>query len=424
VVVNERGTQVVQVLPGSPAEAAGFRPGDLIVSVNGESLSPDNPLETVLAGFQPGAQVQVGIARNDQRMQLTATLGTLGAQAADTGTPASDTPGPTPTAIPVVTATIAPATPSGSGAFLGVRLVDSRQGVQIVAVAPGSPAEIAGLQVGDVLTAIDNQPIQIAGQVQAILNNKAPGASMLVRIRRNDQALDITVRLAARPALVAATAAFTVVPPMPPVSAAIIAVFPAFGFRATVDSNGLRVIEVMPGSPAQRGGLRPNDVIFRVDDQPFTFQNIIPPIARLLSALRVQITVLRDEQPVTLSLAGALTGILAPSPSPVPRGRLGVNYLVVTASIAAERQLSVNSGALVTDVAPGSPADIAGIKPGDVITAVDGDKVDAKRTLTFRLMPYSTGDMLTLTVVRGAQTLEVSVTLASQGTAWQSDTGI
>ncbi len=37
-----------------------------------------------------------------------------------------------------------------------------------------------------VIAAIDNQPVQLAGQIQAILNNKAPGASVLVRLRRND----------------------------------------------------------------------------------------------------------------------------------------------------------------------------------------------------------------------------------------------
>ncbi len=369
-----------------------------------------------------------------------AYLGALGVQAADTLTPVPSLIVSTPTPILVATATIAPATPSGSAAFLGVRLIDSRQGVQIMAVSPGSPAEIAGLMAGDVIAAIDNQPVQLAGQIQAILNNKAPGASVLVRIRRNDQMLDITVRLAARPASIEVLP--TVVPPMLPntplppginpsampavVPAVIIAAFPTFGFRAVIDAYGLRVIEVMPGSPAQRGGLRPNDIIFRVDNQPFTFQDIIPPITRLLTAPRAQITVLREGQSVALALTGPTAAILTPSPSvsAMPRGRLGVNYLVVTASIAAARQLSVSSGALVTAVAAGSPADIAGIKPGDVITAVDGDKVDAKRTLALRLTPYTTGDTITLTVVRGTETIEVTVTLASQGTAWQADSGI
>ncbi len=100
-----------------------------------------------------------------------------------------------------------------------------------------------------------------------------------------------------------------------------------------------------------------------------------------------------------------------------PRIQLGVVYEVLTPALAVTRQISVQSGALIIDVQPNSPADLAAIKAGDVVTEVDGDKVDAKHTLAVRMVAYSAGDTLTLTVVRGTETLHVSVTLAARGAA-------
>jgi S1-C subfamily serine protease len=89
----------------------------------------------------------------------------------------------------------------------------------------------------------------------------------------------------------------------------------------------------------------------------------------------------------------------------------------VTPQIVAKNNLTVDYGALVVEVTPGSPADIAGIKPGDVITEVEGDKVDAKRTLALRMIPYIQGDTITLSVVRGGQKLSITVTLVNKGSA-------
>ena len=60
-----------------------------------------------------------------------------------------------------------------------------------------------------------------------------------------------------------------------------------------------------------------------------------------------------------------------------------------------------------------SPAADAGLQVGDVITAVDGDKVDVEHTLSDRLYAYEAEDQVALTVVRGSETLEVSAVLAA-----------
>jgi serine protease Do len=100
------------------------------------------------------------------------------------------------------------------------------------------------------------------------------------------------------------------------------------------------------------------------------------------------------------------------------RPYLGVRYVVVTADIAKQYGLSVESGAYIAPAPDGSasvledgPAAKAGLKVGDVITKVDGSTVDETHSLTSLLGKHQPGDKVTLKVVNGDKTRSVSVTL-------------
>lgn len=69
------------------------------------------------------------------------------------------------------------------------------------------------------------------------------------------------------------------------------------------------------------------------------------------------------------------------------------------------------SGALVREVVAGSPAEAAGLRVGDVITAVDNTPVDTNHPLVDVLGQYQPGDKVTLEVQRGARTRSLNVTL-------------
>ena len=92
-------------------------------------------------------------------------------------------------------------------------------------------------------------------------------------------------------------------------------------------------------------------------------------------------------------------------------GRLGVTFQTLDADIAKTNNLTVTDGALITAVEPGTPAEKAGLKVNDVITAVDGDKVDQERTLRDRLIAYEPGDTVTLTVLRDGTSQDIQATL-------------
>ena len=98
---------------------------------------------------------------------------------------------------------------------------------------------------------------------------------------------------------------------------------------------------------------------------------------------------------------------------------IGVYYQPVTKQLAAERDLPVDAGVLIDSsndrpaVFPNSPADTAGLQAGDVIVAIDGATVDGDRDLAEHILPHQPGDTITLSLLRGGDTIDVDVKLGT-----------
>jgi serine protease Do len=90
---------------------------------------------------------------------------------------------------------------------------------------------------------------------------------------------------------------------------------------------------------------------------------------------------------------------------------LGISYVPLNPALSAQNGISVPYGAYIRNVVSGSPAAQAGLQTGDVITAIDGTKVESDSTLAQVLSGDKPGDTVSLTVLRGNQTLTIQVTL-------------
>lgn len=96
----------------------------------------------------------------------------------------------------------------------------------------------------------------------------------------------------------------------------------------------------------------------------------------------------------------------------VIRGWLGVAVQDLTQELAKALKTDVTKGAVVADVAPGSPAERAGLRRGDVILALNGEAIENGRQLSLRVAEIPPGSQARLTILRGRERRDISATLA------------
>lgn len=216
-----------------------------------------------------------------------------------------------------------------------------------------------------------------------------------------------------------------------------------YGMR---DVRGVGVTEVVKDSPAEKAGLRKDDVILRFDGESVTS---VRKLTRLISEhapdQSVRITVSRGgaEQELTATLAKQKADNLFRSMGPtiwksggddnfrvLPNGNwppsigggsnvpfvwtLGSNRRIGVSTQSMSQQLAdyfgaKDGGVLISSVSENSPASKAGLKAGDIITAIDGEKVTSPGDLTKGLSKKETGDV-TLTIIRDRSTRTITVT--------------
>ncbi len=106
---------------------------------------------------------------------------------------------------------------------------------------------------------------------------------------------------------------------------------------------------------------------------------------------------------------------------PFVRPWIGVYYVPVTKQVAAENNLEIDSGGVWVSppssgqpaVFPDSPAAKAGVKDGDIIVEIDGQPINAEHDLSAAIIPHMPGDKVTLRIINGTSTREVTVTLGT-----------
>jgi serine protease Do len=93
---------------------------------------------------------------------------------------------------------------------------------------------------------------------------------------------------------------------------------------------------------------------------------------------------------------------------------LGVQMDDINQEIARQLDVPTQEGALVRSAIPGSPAAAAGLREGDVIVALNGQKIPDREALSRAIRNTRVGDTVTLTVYRGRQKLEVKAKIGER----------
>jgi serine protease Do len=98
----------------------------------------------------------------------------------------------------------------------------------------------------------------------------------------------------------------------------------------------------------------------------------------------------------------------------VHRGQIGLYAQTITPAIAKGLGLRQDWGVLVGDVAPGGPADKAGMKVGDIILALNGKAMENARQLEVNVYRYADDDKVVLQVLRGGEKIQIEVPVVSK----------
>jgi serine protease Do len=145
------------------------------------------------------------------------------------------------------------------------------------------------------------------------------------------------------------------------------------------DDEGALVNEVAAGGPAQRAGLRRGDVIVEFQGEQIESWNELPRVvAGTPVGKEVEVVVVRGGKRKTIGVTlGELPGESVVPASAPARSELGLRLQPLTAELAERFDLEGTRGALVAQVEPGSPADEAGLRSGDVILEVNQGEIDS-----------------------------------------------
>jgi serine protease Do len=98
----------------------------------------------------------------------------------------------------------------------------------------------------------------------------------------------------------------------------------------------------------------------------------------------------------------------------VTRPYLGISVVTVTSAIARNYDLAVEEGAMIYHMSPDTPAADAGLLPGDVIVAVDGEEISTADEMVLAIRAHSVGDTIQITYVRDNAQLNADATLVER----------
>jgi serine protease Do len=182
---------VSNVKPGSAADKAGIKRGDVITAINGEKIEDTNVLRNKVAGTMPGSEIKLTVVRGGSETELTATLDEFNVEDAARNNPQGDDSGPNS---------------SGNGGKLGLSLQPltpqvakqlgvpaDTEGLVVTDVDPSGPAADAGIARGDLLLEVNQKPAKSADDVRSALES-AGDKPVLLLISRRGQTIYLTVR--------------------------------------------------------------------------------------------------------------------------------------------------------------------------------------------------------------------------------------
>ncbi len=192
-----KGALVQNVVPKGPAAKAGVQAGDVVVALNGKGVDSAGALTRGVALVPPGQGVDITVLRNGEKKNLSFKVaqrpedeaavarGEMGGEGEE-GRASDQTP--------KLGVSLAPLTPEVARQFG----VSGDEGVVVVDVADGGPADRAGIRKGDVILEVNRKAVRKPDEVKAVVGKMKDGEMALLRVRRGDVAIFVAIPVGGR----------------------------------------------------------------------------------------------------------------------------------------------------------------------------------------------------------------------------------
>lgn len=174
---STKGALIAEVISESPADKAGLQTGDVITEVNGTSINVSSDLPQLVGGLPIGSEAKLKVIRDKSEMFITLTVGSL-----PTDKQASQLSKVDQSKM--------------QNNLLGVSVKSNNTGgVLIVAVRNDGAGAAAGLQKGDIITAINNSDVNTPDGFYKIVQNLPKGKAVSIRIIRDSRPIFLAVKI-------------------------------------------------------------------------------------------------------------------------------------------------------------------------------------------------------------------------------------
>lgn len=360
---RESGALVAAVVPGSPAERAGFAAGDFLVALAGRPVEvrffPEVPdLYRAIAALPVGKPVELELERDGRRRTVSAVTEEMEEARGRQGEIRA----------------LGVAAQEVTGPMALARRIRPRSGLLVTSLRAGYPAAGAKppIEVGDLITAVGQRPVRTIEELASSLA-ATNGNETLVAFERDRQRLLSVVRLGEQE-----SARWGGELPKPWLGAQTQVVTPELAQLLGSESlRGFRVTEVFPWTAAQESGLAIDDVIVGLDGEPLEAERV-QDAENLKQAIedraiddRVALDVVRAGERRTITVR------LEPRPRSAEEARtarqreLEFGVRDITLLDRVERRWERDqTGVLVTEVTNGGWAQMGGLEASDLILSI------------------------------------------------------
>ena len=292
------------------------------------------------------------------------------------------------------------------------QVTPTEKGLVVVLVQSGGAADKAGVKRGDILLKIDDQETNTLADYKTALSSHKAGDQVKLALTHGDDARTLTATLTDNNGQVdLGLAAFGGRFEFGERGMGF--GFPGNGVGAPISGTQTVIVEVTSGGPADKAGLKQGDVIVSVDSKKLDASNVLSDV----------ISSYKPGAVVTLQVISQgqsqrdVKVTLGENPNKAGAAYLGVSYREIGSKMRfSQGQMpfmqGTGTGAIIVSVTTGSPADKAGLKQGDTITAVNGTTVSSPQALSEAVSTHKPGDVVTLSVKHSDGTsADVKVTL-------------